>query len=213
MRRITKRDNFEPNSLKAWKRGNRGKLYSDLKNGGAVVRQDIRNEALREQFYLCGYCCKSISGNNDCHNEHVEAQATNPNRTLDFDNLIVSCNTPRQCGLAHKSKVLPLTPLMPECESELKFKLSGQVVGLTERATDAIQILNLGDQLANNRALIEQRKQLVHVLLMANGVDAEDGLEDDDLLEMVVDDISTPQNGKLEAFAPVVVNILKQWLG
>ena len=49
-------------------------------------------------------------------------------------------------------------------------------------------------------------------LLMANGVDADEGLEDEALIEMVLADIQQPTNGKLEAYAPVVVNILQQWL-
>jgi len=47
---------------------------------------------------------------------------------------------------------------------------------------------------------------------MANGVDADEGLEDEALIEMVLADIQQPTNGKLEAYAPVVVNILQQWL-
>jgi hypothetical protein len=40
-------------------------------------------------------------------------------------------------GGAHGSQPLPLTPLMPECETELRFKFSGRVEGLTERACTA----------------------------------------------------------------------------
>lgn len=210
MRKITKRTNFEPSSLTQWKRTNPNSRYPQLKDG--KVRQDIRAEALKEQYYLCGHCCKSLSEINHCHNEHVEAQKLNQNRTLDFSNIIASCNTLQQCGDAHNSQVLPLTPLMSECELELEFKLSGKVVGLTPRAVETIRVLNLGDELENNRSLIEQRKQLVHSLLMTNGVDTAEGLEDDELLNMVINDISTPNGEKLEAFSPVAVNVLKQWV-
>lgn len=210
MRKITKRTGFEPPSLTQWKRQNPQGAYKDL---DPAVRVDIRAEGLKEQFYLCAYCCQSISGlNNDSMNEHVESQQIAPQRSLDFTNIVASCTTLRQCDDAHKSKPLPLTPFMDGCETELVFKLSGRVSGTTKRAVEAISVLNLGDTEENNKSLIEKRKQLIETLLYENGIDSSDGLEDNELIEMVIDDISEPENGKLEAFSPVVVNVLRQWV-
>jgi hypothetical protein len=125
---------------------------------------------------------------------------------------VASCNTPNQCGDAHESQILPLTPLMAECEIELRFKISGRVEGLTDRSTTMIQVLNLGDQEKNNRALIEKRKQLSNALLWANGINPDEGLEDEELLKMLIDELLQPQTGQLEPFAPVVINILQGWL-
>ncbi|QPT39042.1 hypothetical protein [Oligella ureolytica] len=72
--------------------------------------------------------------------------------------------------------------------------------------------MNLGDSEQNNRALIEKRKQLISALLINSGLEPHDLVEDDDLLNLVIDDLSQPINGKLQAYAPVVVNILKNWL-
>jgi hypothetical protein len=47
---------------------------------------------------------------------------------------------------------------------------------------------------------------------MVNGVDPDDGLEDDELINLAIADIQQLKDGKLEAYAPVVVNILNQWL-
>lgn len=210
MRKITKRDGFEPQSLTNWKRTNPRGQYSDL---AEHVRNDIRIECAKEQYFLCAYCSKPITGTNkDSMNEHVEARRIAPNRSLDFTNIVASCTTPRQCDDSHGCQPLPLTPFMNECESELEFKLSGKVIGLSERAKETIRVLNLGDTLANNRSLIEQRKQLTESLLWANGVDPTEGLEDDELIELLLNEITTPKNGKLEAFSPVLVNILKQWI-
>lgn len=208
MRKITK--GAEPASLTLWKRQNPNKRYNQLNDGS--VRQDIRLQALGEQFYLCGHCCQKLKSVDDCHNEHVEAQDINQNRTLDHSNIIASCNSLRQCGNSHKAQPLPLTPFMDECETELKFKLSGRVEGLSERATKTIRVLNLGDTEQNNKSLIEKRKKLVHSLLFTNGVDPDEGLEDDDLIELVINEICQPVDGKLEAFAPVTVNVLRQWI-
>lgn len=210
MRKITKRVDFEPVSLENWKRRNPQGNYADLTG---VERQDIREECATEQFYICAYCCKPISGTNlDTMNEHVAPRRLAPNRSLDFTNIVASCTTNGQCDDSHGSQPLSLTPLMDECETEFEFTLSGKIRGLTNRAKEAIKVLNLGDELANNRSLIEQRKQFVQSILLTNGVDPDDGLDDDELIELVIADISVPQGGKLAPFSPAAVNILKQWI-
>ena len=84
MRKINKQ--IEPTSLSRWKTVNPNGAYQDL---SYVERQDIRTMCLQEQYYLCAYCCQTITGeNNDCMNEHVEAQGLAPNRTVDFDNIV-----------------------------------------------------------------------------------------------------------------------------
>ena len=212
MRTISK--GAEPCCLTAWKRRNSHGAYDDLDktDEGIVVRAKIRDYALNEQFYLCAYCCQQIKEINACHNEHLEAQKLNPKRTLDFSNIVASCNTPNQCGDAHKSQHLPLTPLMTECETELRFKISGRVEGLTDRAAVTIRVLNLGDHETNNRALIEKRKQLSNTLLWENGINPDDGLEDDEILNILISDLSQPQQDHMEPFTPVVINILRSWL-
>jgi uncharacterized protein (TIGR02646 family) len=207
MRTINK--GSEPPSLSAWKRSNPHKQYTDLE---ADIRQDIREHALKEQFYLCAYCCQRIPDIRGCHNEHVEAQKLNPTLTLDFSNIVASCNTKNQCGDAHKSQHLPLTPLMEECETELRFKIIGRVEGLSDRAITSIQVLNLGDKENKNRALIEKRKQLSNTLLFINGINPEEGLEDEELLKILIDELAQPHQNQLEPFAPVVVNILRSWI-
>lgn len=208
MRKIDKGN--EPVVLTSWKRNHPQGRYDDLTD---AERQAIRHACLTEQYFLCAYCCKQIGvKDDDCMNEHVEARRLAPNRSLDFSNIVASCKTPKQCDAVHGSTPLPLTPLMLECETELRFKISGRVEGLTDRAKETIRVLNLGDTEHSNRSLVETRKQLINTLLMANGVDADEGLEDEALIEMVLADIQQPTNGKLEAYAPVVVNILQQWL-
>ncbi len=208
MRKIIKGN--EPTSLTQWKRGNPTGRYDDI---DMPLRQDIRNACLKEQFYLCAYCCKAITGNNyDCMNEHVEARKLAQHRSLDYYNIVTSCTTKNQCDDSHGSQPFSLTPLMDECETELLFKISGRVEGLTDRARQAISVLRLGDSEQQNRSLIQTRKQLVDALLFANGIDPSDGLDDDELLKSVIDDINQPVDGKLKPFAPVVANILRSWL-
>lgn len=208
MQKINKGD--EPASLSAWIRTHPLARYDDLTE---VEREAIREYCTKEQYYLCAYCCQKISGQkSDTMNEHIEARRTSPQRSLSFNNIVASCTTPKQCDNSHGAQHLPLTPLMDECETELRFKISGRVEGLTERAIETIRVLNLGDNEINNKKLIEKRKQLSYSLLFVNGVNPDEGLDDDELIQLVVDDIGTAKGGELEAFAPVVVNILRAWL-
>lgn len=176
--------------------------------------EELGTHNAQEQFYLCAYCCSSITGNyRDTVNEHVEARKINPNRSLDHTNIVASCKIKNQCDASHKHQALPLTPLMNECETELIFKISGRVEGVTDRAKEAINVLNLGDKETNNKALIEKRKQLSHSLMYTHGLDPQERLEDEELLRSVIDDLLTPRDGKLEPFSPVVANILRNWIG
>lgn len=58
----------------------------------------------------------------------------------------------------------------------------------------------------------EKRKQLSDSLLWANGIDPSEGLEDDDLLQALIDELLTLVDGYLAPFAPVMANILKNWM-
>lgn len=207
MRKIEKGN--EPDSLRKFKRAKSHLGYKGLED---VERRDIRKACAQEQYYLCAYCCQAISGENtDTMNEHVEAQDLAPNRTLEFGNIVASCTTQRQCDASHGSQPLSLTPLMAECETELRFRFSGRVEGKTPRAIQAIRVLNLGDTEANNKGLIEKRKQLVDSLILVNYGASEDlAIEEDPaIFELLLADLSAPVDGKLEQFSPVLINILR----
>lgn len=207
MRKITKQTGFEPQSLTRWKRTNPQGNYNDLTQ---AERTDIRSACAIEQLYLCAYCCKRISGgSDDTMNEHVLARRIAPSRSLDYTNIVASCTTPKQCDDAHGSQPLPLTPFDSECETDIRFKLSGRAEGMTADAEETIRILNLGN---TNKSLVEQRKQFVLALLLGQGVDPDDIVDDSDLIEMVIDDLSKAKNGQLEVFAPIAINVLRQWV-
>lgn len=201
MRKIIK--GSEPTELVAWNRKNPHGYYKDLTY---IVRQAINQATLSEQFGLCAYCCKKIDTQSS-HNEHVEARHLAPNRQLDFGNIVASCNTRGRCGNAHDSQPLPLTPLMTECENELKFYLSGKVKGLTQRSTVSIAVLGL-----DSRAIREERKQMVDNLIFPDKAD-DLQLLDNDLLADWLDHFQQPDSkGQLLPYSPVLVNIVKQLL-
>lgn len=206
MRKITKGN--EPAALTQWRRLHPKGRYPDLTHEAS---RSIRQACVEEQHGLCAYCCHEITADNS-RNEHVQAQKIAPKRTLDFSNIVASCDRPKQCDKAHAHQVLPLTPLMDECETELKFYVSGRVEGLTPRATTAIQVLNLGDSHENNRTLINARKILVDLLLFDYGIRADElDVEGSEVLSALIEDLQLPDaNNRMKPFSPVLVNVLRQ---
>ncbi|MDX8377366.1 MAG: retron system putative HNH endonuclease [Mariprofundales bacterium] len=188
---------YAPEELLKWQRKKSQHRYKDLSEPKASeIRQAIRSSCLREQFYLCAYCCQRITLDK-CHNEHVEPQDIAPNRTLDYDNIVVSCNEQKQCGKAHGKEKLLLTPLMQECETELSFHISGEVKGQTVRASDCIMMLNL-----NNKLLKYKRKSLAGYYL---------NFEDVEIKECI-SALEKPDNGKMEYLSPVLINMLTKYI-
>ncbi|WP_166226131.1 TIGR02646 family protein [Pseudomonas atagonensis] len=207
MRKITK--GIEPALLTQWKRANKTSTYKDLP---AEERQSVRAACITEQLGLCAYCCQSINVK-AAHNEHVAAQDRFPARTLDFTNIVASCEGPKHCGHQRKTRLLNLTPFMSECETELKFQISGLVVGKTRRAEETIEALNLGHTEESNRGLIEKRKRMVDDLIFTKGMKpTELFLEDEELLGLLLEELDKPEDGQLQPFSPVLVNVIRQYL-
>ena len=48
--------------------------------------------------------------------------------------------------------------------------------------------------------------------MLGQEVDSDDIVDDSDLIQMVIDDLSEPKNGQLEAFTPIAINVLRQWV-
>lgn len=208
MRKIDKGE--EPRVLTRFKVQNPGKHYTDLNH---AERSAIRQACAAEQLHLCAYCCVQISGERpDTMNEHLLCRDHYPQLSLVFDNIVASCTTPGQCDAAKGNRSAPLSPLMAECEEELCFLISGRVEGRSARATETIAALNLGDHEDRNKRLVEKRRELSRSIFMSSGLDPASPLEDDELLQMVIDDLSDPKEGRLQSFAPVVVNIIRGWL-
>jgi len=201
---------MEPHSLTRFKHSNNTLRYRDLP---PEESRSIRSSCISEQYGLCAYCCQSITVDS-AHNEHLEAQDRAPNRTLDFSNIVASCQRLHQCGHGRGTRVLPLTPLMAECESELKFYLSGLVAGKTERAKVTIQTLNLGQTEQSNKGLVGKRKAMVDALIYSQSVPPEDlQFEDEELLSLLLEDLKVPDAAQcLQPFSPVLVNVIRHFL-
>lgn len=209
MRKINKR--AEPANLTSWKRNNPSGHYGDLSR---VERQNIRKSCSVEQHYLCAYCCQRISGKNtDTINEHIKPQKRYRNLTLDYNNIVAVCHSPNQCGRSKDNQDIPITPLMSQCETDLRFKIDGSVEGRTDDANTTIDVLKLGRNRQQNGGLIAKRKGLIDSLIYAQSLCPNNiRCEDDELLEFFIDDLKTPKDGMLEPYSPILVNILQNFL-
>ncbi len=200
----------EPDSLTQWKRRFPGATYKNMQGNetdARNVKSDIRLSCTKEQYYICAYCCQRIEGvGDDTTNEHIIPQDKAPNKTLDYTNIVASCQKEGQCDKAHGSKELLLTPLMKECETEISYYLSGNIKGNTERANQLIEILNL-----NCKKLKEKRKLFTQQILLQESFTNEDiTAENCDILSTLRDEYNNPIDGKLQPFAPVIVSIIDE---
>ncbi|WP_164112248.1 MULTISPECIES: retron system putative HNH endonuclease [Sphingobacterium] len=206
MRRINKGP--EPVSLTQLKLDQPLFTYQDMDGAYSVIRSDIRQSCIAEQFSLCAYCCDRVD-NISSHNEHIIPQSDpmGASLTLEYTNIVASCNSNNHCGHFKKNNAIPLTPLMGNCEGDIIYQLNGKMTHRNPDAQRTISILNL-----RNSALSEKRKNIIDLIIFEYVDDlGEMVLEDVDFLELMIDELRTPDAaGMLEAFSPVIINVLRQ---
>lgn len=181
-------------------------LYRDLDENG---RRLIRNKLIIEQKSLCAYCCCRITINSS-RNSHLKSQRDYPNKSLEWGNLVASCDYSRHCDKFQRVRSIPLTPLMESCEEDLVFTIAGRVEGKTDEAKETIKILNL-----NEKSLVSMRKKAILEFFDANQIQPIDEyyLLDDEILEICIA-LSTEedQDGNLIPFAPIFSRIMSDLL-
>lgn len=128
-------------------------LGKDYKDGYEILREQLRPE----QKNLCCYCCQALE--TQVTIEHVKSRNLYPALTYDYNNLLLSCKTPKQCDNAKGNQELDLNPLMIECDIEIKINLAGELIANTDRAKEAITILNL-----NNETLCGKRRRMIDTI-------------------------------------------------
>ena len=203
MRKITKQD--VPPELTQWQRHNSGKRYEDLTE---VERQAIRRACLDEQKGLCAFCCCAVTADNG-HNAHILSRKHYPGLSLDWNNLVASCRAVEHCGLYQGQKDLPLTPLMPECETEFRFYTSGRVKACTHRAQMTLEALNL-----DSLSLRRKRKDALEFLIYSLEFHPVEDIPtwDAELVQAFIAECGRETDGILFPYAPVLANIVRQYL-
>lgn len=134
----------EPGFLLEFKRKNVGKTYDSKEF--QTYRGELTELLMKEQKGICAYCCGRIK-KGKVHNEHIEPRHSGiyeSKRSLDYTNLVASCNTKRTCGIKKENnydEARFVSPLNPECEEKFMYYPNGTIVG--DEYT--IGLLNLND--------------------------------------------------------------------
>ena len=132
-----------------------------------VLREDI---LIKEQKGLCAYCEKKISSSSTSSNiDHFKTRNLFPEKTLDYNNLLVSCNTKERCSSlkdSHKSLLKRkedygniINPVIENPNSFFDYLLSGEMIPLDEKAKFTIELFDL-----NHQSLYDERKILADTL-------------------------------------------------
>jgi uncharacterized protein (TIGR02646 family) len=186
--------------------------YKDLDKSeeGKKARGDLRKALSQEQGYICCYCCRTLDPN-DSHIEHLRPQKPYDHLTLEYNNLLVSCqgklpnNEPRHCGMAKDAwfdEDLMVSPLSADCEEFFEYSLAGEIlptknVNRSKAAQETIDRLQL-----NIRNLRDLREAAIIPYF-------EKDLPIEDVLRLIESFTVTDDQGFYESFAPALIHLLK----
>ena len=139
------------------------------------IRPQLREHILlEEQNLLCAYCEKAIDDNPKNSNiDHFRLKAGHlyPEKTLDYSNLLVSCNTKGRCS-NYKDKHIKskddydniVNPTIENPDDFFDYLITGRIVAIDKnpKAEFTIDIFQLGRN--RDDSLSRQRRQLVYSL-------------------------------------------------
>ena len=139
------------------------------------IRHQLRGHILqKEQKLLCAYCEKSIDDNPKNSNiDHFRLKAGHlfPEKTLEYDNLLVSCNTKGRCS-NYKDKNIKskddydniVNPIIEDPDEFFDYLTTGIIVAIDKnpKAEFTIDIFQLGRN--RDDSLSRQRRQLIYSL-------------------------------------------------
>ncbi len=167
MKRVIK--GKEPPALTAWKAENHDSpqnlVYGNLPG---KVLDNIKEQMLKEQGYLCGYTMRRLNAVTECHLEHIEPQNAST-RDLDYANMLAcfpsdggdtkpGYGAPIKGGVAVNSDNF-VSPTHSKVEQRFKYARNGGIAANSPNdgaATNTIKLLRL-----DNPKLIELRRAAI----------------------------------------------------
>lgn len=116
---------------------------------------------LRDEFrFRCVYCLWRetwcADGDGSFAVDHVRAQATHPEASREYDNLVYSCC---RCNSVKQDKAMPLDPCESGWGKHLRPNRDGTVHGMTAHGQWTIEICRL-----NRPALVQARQRTLRLL-------------------------------------------------
>ncbi len=154
------------------------------------IRSNLREHILlHEQNLLCAYCEKEIDAESKNSNiDHFKTRHLYPNETLEYRNLLVSCNSKISCShikdnyrLTKEDYTKIINPIYQNPNDYFEYGFAGDILikndlskEQQERAEFSIEIFNL-----NHKSLIDNRKFIAESLEVC----LQHGCEIDDMIE------------------------------
>ncbi|CAA6810856.1 MAG: Unknown protein [uncultured Sulfurovum sp.] len=136
------------------------------------IRANLREYILmKEQKSLCVYCEKKIKSHSANANiDHFKTRNLFAEETLNYHNLLVSCNIKGRCSSLKDSKKSILknrndydniiNPIVENPNDFFDYLFSGEIVPLSDKAKFTMEIFNL-----NQQSLSDERKLLADTLM------------------------------------------------
>jgi uncharacterized protein (TIGR02646 family) len=141
------------------------------------IREKLRGDILLdEQNLLCAYCEREIYDNSNNSNiDHFKTRHQFPEYTLDYDNLLVSCNSTTSCshikdnyGLTRNDYENIINPVVDNPDKFFEYGLAGDILVKDslnncdkDKAEFTIKVFNL-----NSKSLTEDRKKVANALIL-----------------------------------------------
>ncbi len=197
----------EPNSLGEFRSVNKAnikesKLFEILPSD---TKNELRNNLLKEQGFICCYCMNRTRGNNS-KIEHFKPLDPHRSEQISYSNLFIACkggeNTPyKHCDTHKGNKPLSAINLSTKIEDNISYSKVGEIKSRNHEINKEInEILNL-----NCRILKKNRKETIDTL--------HNNLGDYKLstLKSTLKDYGTKSNnGRYRPFSQMVVYILNK---
>jgi uncharacterized protein (TIGR02646 family) len=133
------------------------------------IRPQLRRDMLlEEQSLLCAYCEKEIDDNPQNSNiDHFKTRNLFPELTLEYSNLLVSCNTDERCSNFKDSHIKNkeeydniVNPAFENPNDYFDYLPTGEIIAKNEKGQFTIDIFNLKD-----KSLTQCRLQIVKSLI------------------------------------------------
>jgi len=138
------------------------------------IRLELRKHILNnEQKCLCAYCERIIRCDSNKSNiDHFKTRNLFPQETLNYNNLLVSCNREDTCSTFKDRNIkcksdydYIINPIIENPDDFLDYLLTGEIISknCTPKAENTIKAFNLGTKEADK--LVQHRKQITKTII------------------------------------------------
>lgn len=167
-------------------------------------KQRLKEDMLSEQYGLCCYCMKSIEYR-DGHIEHIKPRHPFVKETMDYSNMLISCNGTKaykedkeSCGHQRGNwyDANYISPLEANVESHFTYDLNGHIIPKAndKRALETISHLKL-----DCYSLCKKRQTAIYVALECGDLSYDD----------IITEYSTPTHNLLPEYCMAVIYCAK----